>query len=169
MNMATCESAGTTSRRSWSRLPSRSWRDRAQSSEIAPRSRQARHKAGADRVADRDHDKRYSCRRLLYRERWQVTIASTFAAMSSATSAGKPAELPIRPAVFNHNIAAFLVAKLLQTFTECVKEIGFDVEFPMKPMRGILGWASAASGNAAAAQAKQCNKFAFTPSPSHKA
>ena len=61
-----------------------------------------------------------------------VTIASTFAAMSSATNTGKWSYFPIRPAVFNDDIAAFLVAKLPQAFTECVEEIGLDaaVEFP---------------------------------------
>ena len=80
--------------------------------------------------------------------------------------------LPIRPAVFNDDIAAFLVAKLPQAFTECVEEIGFERRGGISHEADArnLGWAAAASGNAAAAlPSNAINSRRFMSAPSHKA
>ena len=154
--MATCESAGTTSRRSWSRLPSRSGaielnpvrlppgRARLGTRPVPTGSPTATMTSGTTVVAFfTASDAGVPA----------VTITSTLSAIRSRTSPGNLSYLPsaqrnsmliLRPSSYPSSRKPARNAS-----TRLASNVA--VELPMKPMRGILGSARAASGHAAAA------------------
>ena len=120
-NTAIRETDGTISRRSSSSLAFEVGRDRTQAREIAIGPRQARHETGAHRIADRDHDERHSARCLLHGKRRGRPGCDDHIHLGGDELGDQRREafvLSVRPAVFDGDIAAFLIAKFAKALAE---------------------------------------------------
>jgi len=105
------------------------WRDRAQARDVATRPRQARDDAASDRIADRHHDERHRCGRLLHGKGRRCTGRDDeihVCGQEIIDEARKPLVVPIRPSVLDQDVAALLIAELTQPVAEGADEICFE-------------------------------------------